>query len=1035
MICRIQLLIICLAASVALSAQHQSYSPVPTETTYAKKIGTVNMSAVIADSKAVALNVKNKSRRDFKKPKNFVGRFPSNEVMDKGQNKIADPVRQSTITPRKRPPLDISVNIEGLTSYFFGTASSPADPSGDAGINHYMQGVNATVVGIYEKSGELVDTILLDDFWETRTSAGDPIILFDQEAKRWFITEFPFGNELLIAVSETDDPFGVYNQYIFSTPRFPDYPKYSLWPGSLVVTTNESGPFDLISYFIDLEALYAGEEEPKVIRTQLPGPRDSEQGFIVATPVDLSGLTRPPADQGPIIAALQDKDWGMDPAQTEDGIAIHMFEVDYNSETAGFNTQVVSVSEYDSYPCSQTGVGFSCVPQPGPTGLDAVPEIIYFQPHYRNFGTHESIVLSFVTDVTAGNNLAGVRWTELRRIPGEDWALYQEGTLALSDGLDRYMGGIAMDGLGNIALAYNTSSNSEFVDLRMTGRSADDPLGEMTEPETILAVGQNSIISGGRFGDYAHMTIDPVDDRTFWLTSEYADKGETGTRIVAFSLAKAEFDIYPTALLAPDDSPNLTSTERINVEIINNGRTSIENFKIGYQVDGGPVIEETLSFSLAPERTYIHTFNQLADFSDIGTYNLKLFTSATEDIFISNDTINEIVSKLAQYDASVTAINGVNGILCGADNELSIEIQNLGTEPITDVSLTYTINGMTMADDLSFSGSLLPGESTSLPLPLTDLSEGMTQITVEINQVNGRADQLPDNNSETVDFEVILDAVLVRLELLTDDFPEETSWEIRNEMGNIIYDSDGLLDEELEFTVLTEEFCLIQDECYTFIIYDIFGDGLTAQGDPPGSYQIINEDGEVIVSIINAGFGDFEANEFCPAEACNLEADIITEITGDLGLILIDVSSGAGPDFNYSIDGGISFTDDNIFENLSGGQYEIVITDAIGCTYAETIDISTTSVLEARNDIKIELFPNPTDGLFNILINGIENEGLFLPIQLYDMEGKVIQTTHVTRYDNSYKGMVSLFHYPEGTYLVRIITENDSNILMPIIRQ
>lgn len=389
---RIINLVICLLASIILSAQNQKYTPIPSEVTQAQKIGKVVMRDVIAASKDRAQNGKTQSRRDFKRPKNFIGRFPSNEVFDKGTPKIEDPVRQSEITPLRRPDLNIEVNIEGLTAYLLDFAVSPSDPSGDVGTHHYLQAVNATTVGIYDKTGQQLDTIVLNDFWTNRSSAGDPIILFDQQAKRWIITEFPLANELLIGVSETDDPFGVYNQYIFSTPRFPDYPKYSLWPGSLVLTTNETGPRRLTTYFIDLEALYSGEESPTVIRTNVPGPLNSEQGFVVATPVDWSGINQPPSSQGPMIISLQDKDWGMEPGQAEDGVAIHSFEVNYADSTAGFNSLLVPVAEFDAYPCSSNGPGFSCIPQDGFSGLDAIPEIIYFQPHYRNFGTHESMV-------------------------------------------------------------------------------------------------------------------------------------------------------------------------------------------------------------------------------------------------------------------------------------------------------------------------------------------------------------------------------------------------------------------------------------------------------------------------------------------------------------------------------------------------------------------------------------------------------------------------------------------------------------------
>lgn len=999
-----------------------------TEISAAKKIGRVAMRDVIIQNQDGVTATRKKSRRDYKIPKNFIGRFPRN-VDTSNEYKIDDPVRQSEVAPLRRKPAQIRVNVPGLTAQFRGTPITPSDPSGDAGFNHYMQAVNATTVGIYTKTGMLLDSINMTDFWEERSSEGDPIILFDQEARRWFITEFPDGDELLIAVSESEDPYGMYNQYIFSTPNFPDYPKYAIWPGSLVVSTNEFSLVEVTNYFIDLEALYAGEEEPTVIRTTVPKLTNLEQGFQVNSPVDWSGIQRPPADRGPIILSLQDKNWGVDPTQTEDAVLLRSTNVDYAQQTATYSETLITLSEFDAYPCFTGGPGFACAPQQGGPGLDIIPEIIYFQPHYRNFGTHESIVFTFVTDVTAGDDIAGVRWTELRKTQGEEWDVYQEGTFAPDDGLHRYMACIAMDGNGNIGMTYNTSSEDSFADWRMTGRKANDPLGQMTEPEVVLVEGKNLIRSGGRFGDYGHMTIDPADDITFWSTSEYADNGMTATRILAFTLDKAEFDIFPLSLFSPKDSDALSNSESIVVEIQNNGKETISNFKIGYQIEGGPKVEETINISLAPDNTYAHTFQQTGDFSEIRSYDLKLFTSADEDVFISNDTLYPILTKLPQFDASLAAIRGVE-LACGSsDKELMVEILNEGTQIITDAILSYSLNG-NPSEELVIQGSIIPGEIKLLPLSLTDLETGTQSLSVSIEQVNGRADQNPSNNLLETEFPILAgDFASVTLEILTDDYPEETTWELIDASGDVIADSDGILSGQQ--TLLTTEFCLDPNGCYVFKIYDLFGDGLAADGDPEGSYRILDEDGNVLAGILQPDFGDEEVNGFCPSKACNLSADYVVQ-DGQNGSILIEVTSGVGP-ISYSID-GVSFTDDNLFSNLQAGDYTVVVMDGNGCQISEEISLTTTSTTDFGKDVNIKLFPNPTDGLFTIEMNGLQSEELFIPVQIYDNTGKMIQSTTITRYDNNYKGMVSLYHYPAGNYLVRI-SEEDKDLLLPIIKE
>jgi hypothetical protein len=83
------------------------------------------------------------------------------------------------------------------------------------------------------------------------------------------------------------------------------------------------------------------------------------------------------------------------------------------------------------------------------------------------------------------------------------------------------MGSIAMDGAGNVGLAYSASSGYLNPSIRYTGRAATDALGTM-QAETIVKAGTGSQLANlSRWGDYSAMTIDPVDDCTFWYTSEY----------------------------------------------------------------------------------------------------------------------------------------------------------------------------------------------------------------------------------------------------------------------------------------------------------------------------------------------------------------------------------------------------------------------------------------------------------------------------------------------------------------------------------
>ena len=153
---------------------------------------------------------------------------------------------------------------------------------------------------------------------------------------------------------------------------------------------------------------------------------------------------------------------------------------------------------------------------------------------YRNFGSRQVLVGNFTTDVN-GNDRAGVRWFELRKT-GAAWSLYQEGTYAPGTTLNRWMGAIAMDGSGNIALGYNVSDSATYPGIRYAGRLASDALGTLPKGEHTLVNGTASNGSN-RYGDYSAMSVDPSDDCTFWFTGQWNAAGTWSTRI-----GKLKFD-------------------------------------------------------------------------------------------------------------------------------------------------------------------------------------------------------------------------------------------------------------------------------------------------------------------------------------------------------------------------------------------------------------------------------------------------------------------------------------------------------------
>ena len=438
------------------------------------------------------------------------------------------------------------LNFRGISF----TGVYPPDTVGAVGSSHFIQMVNQMVNGgggvgavfsIFDKSGNLlVGPLSLQSLW---TAGGpcasgfgaDPVVLYDRLASRWLMSEYAgTGNHLCVYISQTSDPVsGGWFNYDFTTPNFPDYPKYAVWPEAYYVSTNEDpGP---AVYALDRNQMLDGL--PATFQ-RFRAPRLAAFPFQALIPSNLDGPTPPPVGSPNYFMRHRDDEahnpGANDPDQ--DFLEIWELRVDFaNPANSTFTGPTnIPVSEFNSDLCGF--VDFFCFTQPGTANrLDPLREVVMHRLQYRNFGTHETLVGNFVTDVD-GTDHGGIRWFELRRTEGGPWTLFQEGTYA-PDQAHRWMGSISMDKEGNIAVGYSVSSNTVFPSIRYAGRLASDPPGTLPQGEHILIDGGASQIATTRWGDYSAMTVDPVDDCTFWYTNEYIPAGTGGqwrTRIGTF---------------------------------------------------------------------------------------------------------------------------------------------------------------------------------------------------------------------------------------------------------------------------------------------------------------------------------------------------------------------------------------------------------------------------------------------------------------------------------------------------------------------
>lgn len=451
-------------------------------------------------------------------------RFPRNAQVNQNSLPVGnDPVWQENNGNRKTASVQNLFDWEGLNG------ANPPDPTGAAGPNHYVQAVNSSFA-VYDKKGVILKSgTNLGTLWGSG-SDGDPIVMYDKYADRFFISQFKTSSpyKMLLAVSKTSDPLGQYYAYQFNFSAFPDYPKFGIWTDGYYFGCNLPGNNDVAVF--ERDKMLVGDQSARMI--QKKSGLTSGANFIIQ-PAEADGVL-PPLGTPNYMFFFEDDGWS---GVAKDAIKILEFKVDW---TTPANTTLTVSQTLDTAPFDAAFTSsWNDVPQKGTTQkLDVLAGVTYMRAQYRKWAGYNSVVFCNVVDVDKTNH-AGLRWYELRDKNDGNWSIYQQGTYA-PDSESRIHGSISMDDQGNIAMAYSLTGTNTYPSIALTGRYSSDPLGQMTIPEVIVEAGAGSKSGSNRFGDYAHMTIDPTDDQTFWFTGNYIKSGgKSTTRIATFKLAGA----------------------------------------------------------------------------------------------------------------------------------------------------------------------------------------------------------------------------------------------------------------------------------------------------------------------------------------------------------------------------------------------------------------------------------------------------------------------------------------------------------------
>jgi hypothetical protein len=475
----------------------------------------------------------------------------------------------------------------------FGTRFIPPDTNGAVGPNHYILITNMGL-RIYDKTGSPLTAqfrlgVLLAGIANAADDDGDPIVVYDQMADRWILSQFNLrvtagSTHMHVAISKTGDPTGAYTAYDFllTANRPGDYPHMGVWPDGYYIATNDfslpvfSNPFQGAGlYVLERDKMIAGDPTAMIIRFNT---NNLHGGML---PSNIQGFTAPPVGTPNLFFEFDADEFGA----ATDLIRSFAFHADFDVPANSSLTQGPDI------PVTAFDARSNRVQQPAPgETLDALADRLMHPLNFRVLaGGVQSYVLNWTVNVsgvnptTATNYQAGIRWMELRRDSGTGVvSINQQATYApgsgVTTGRDIWMGSVAQDGEGNIALASSATApgpapaplNPTAI---YTGRLAGDPINTLPQGEVdaLAAVGKGLQIANSfnRWGDYSSLFVDPADDCTFWAAMEYVD---TPNAAFDWNTRAFSFKVNPTCVTAPRGTINGTITN------CNNGQPVLNAF-------------------------------------------------------------------------------------------------------------------------------------------------------------------------------------------------------------------------------------------------------------------------------------------------------------------------------------------------------------------------------------------------------------------------------------------------------------------------
>ncbi len=431
-----------------------------------------------------------------------------------------------------------------------------------------------------------------------------------------------------------------------------------------------------------------------------------------------------------------------------------------------------------------------------------------------------------------------------------------------------------------------------------------------------------------------------------------------------------------------------------------------------------------LDFTGGNVQTVVLDFT-VAGYWDTDNCEVVAFIQDNSTKEIQQGTKKTMASALFNIDAQAKSVIYPSGTFCGASVEPIVLIKNMGADNLISLDIEYSINGGT-AQNYNWTGDL--GFNLGEEVTLGEMGfnvQAVNTFEFTVSNPNGQTDPNPDNDTMETEFEASLQITnsTVNFELKTDQYPEETSWELTNSIGEVLYFGDNYNGQPN--TVFTETWELNDLDCYTFTIFDVYGDGICCSYGE-GYYKLMDEN-----YVVFAEGGEFSSEDtrlFERAEGGVLTANFMADVTsieeGDV-VSFTDLSMGGGiTSWSWEFEGGDPATSDEQNPEVtypSEGVYDVTLTVSDGTnsntiTKNDYIEVDHVTGISNNSKTGISLFPNPaTDEIIIRNVNGAN-------VKIYNIDGQLMIAHE--NISGAYK--IDITNLGNGIYVVEILDDGET---------